>query len=46
MIVQGISPLKVVASPEAYISYVSLSLKQKKRIIMKAMKRSTCKSTN
>jgi hypothetical protein len=39
-------PSKAVASPEAYISYVSLSPKQHKRIIMKAMKRSTYKSTN
>jgi hypothetical protein len=35
-----------VASPEAYTSYASLSLKQQKRIIMKATKRSTGKSTN
>jgi hypothetical protein len=34
------------ASREAYISYASLSLKQQKRIITKATKRSTCKSTN
>jgi hypothetical protein len=34
------------ASPEAYISYASLSLKQQKRIITKATKRSTYKSTN
>jgi hypothetical protein len=33
-------------SPEAYISYVSLSLKQQKRTIMKATKKSTCKSIN
>jgi hypothetical protein len=45
-IVQGISPSKAVASPKAYISYASLSLKQQKRIITKATKRSTCKSTN
>jgi hypothetical protein len=45
-IVQGISPSKAVVSPEAYISYASLSLKQQKRIITKATKRSTCKSTN
>jgi hypothetical protein len=32
---QGISPSKAVAYPEAYISYVSLSLKQQKRTIMK-----------
>jgi hypothetical protein len=43
---QGILPSKAVASPEAYISYASLSLKQQKRTIMKATKRSTCKSTN
>jgi hypothetical protein len=43
---QGISPSKAVASPEAYISYASLSLKQQKRTIMKATKRSTCKSTD
>jgi hypothetical protein len=46
MIIQGISPLKAVASPKEYISYASLSLKQQKRIITKATKRSTCKSTN
>jgi hypothetical protein len=34
------------ASPEAYISYASLSLNQQKRTITKATKRSTCKSTN
>jgi hypothetical protein len=34
-----------VASPEAYISYALLSLKQQKGIFMKATKRSTCKST-
>jgi hypothetical protein len=34
-----------VASPEAYISYVSLSLKQQKRKITKEIKESTCKST-
>jgi hypothetical protein len=34
-----------VASPEAYTSYASLSLKKQKRIIMQAMKKSTCKST-
>jgi hypothetical protein len=34
------------ASPEAYTSYASLSLKQQKRIITKATKRSTYKSTN
>jgi hypothetical protein len=45
MTAQGISPLKAVASLEAYISYASLSLKQRKRTIMKATKRSTCKST-
>jgi hypothetical protein len=45
-IVQGISPSKAVASPEAYISYASLSLKQQKKIITKATKRSTCKSTS
>jgi hypothetical protein len=43
---QGISPSKAVAYPEAYISYVSLSLKQQKRTIMKYTKRSTCKSTD
>jgi hypothetical protein len=37
---------KGVASPEAYISYASLSLKQQKRAIMKAAKRPTCKSKN
>jgi hypothetical protein len=35
-----------VASPEAYISYASLSLKQQKRTITKETKRSTGKSTN
>jgi hypothetical protein len=46
MIVQGISPPEAVASPEVYTSYASLSLKQQKRIITKATKRSTGKSTN
>jgi hypothetical protein len=39
-------PPEAVASPEAYTRYASLSLKQLKRIITKATKRSTCKSTN
>jgi hypothetical protein len=38
-IVQRISPLEAAASLEAYTSYVSLSLKQQKRIIMQAMKK-------
>jgi hypothetical protein len=45
MIVQGTSPSKAVASPEVYISYTLLSLKQQKRIFTKATKRLTCKST-
>jgi hypothetical protein len=45
-IVQRISPPEAAASPEAYTSYVSLSLKQQKRIITQAMKKSTCKLTN
>jgi hypothetical protein len=43
---KGTSPLEAAASPEAYTSYASLSLKQQKRIITQAMKKSTCKSTN
>jgi hypothetical protein len=45
-IAQRISPSKAVASPKAYISYASLSLKQQKRAIMKAAKKSTSKSKN
>jgi hypothetical protein len=37
---------EAVASPKAYTSYASLSLKQQKKIIAKATKRSTCKLTN
>jgi hypothetical protein len=44
-IVQGISPPEAAASLEAYTSYASSSLKQRKRIITQAMKKSTCKST-
>jgi hypothetical protein len=44
---QGTSPAEAVASPEAYTSYASSSLKQqKKKIITRATRRSTCKSTN
>jgi hypothetical protein len=35
-----------VASPETYISYESLSLKQQKRTITQIMEKSTRKSTN
>jgi hypothetical protein len=44
--IQGISPSKTVAFLEAYISYALLSLKQRKRAIKKAAKRSICKSKN
>jgi hypothetical protein len=43
--IQGTSPLEVVASPKEYISYASLSLKQKKKAITREMKGSTGKST-
>jgi hypothetical protein len=43
---KGTLPLEAAAPPEAYTSYASLSLKQQKRIITQAMKKSTCKSTN
>jgi hypothetical protein len=44
--VQGISPAGAAASPEAYTSYASLSLKQQKKTITQTTRRSTCKSTN
>jgi hypothetical protein len=43
-IAQGTSPLEAVASPK-YISYASLSLRQKKKTITKEARRSTGKST-
>jgi hypothetical protein len=44
-IVQGTSPLEIVASPKEYTSYASLSLKQKKKTSTRETKGSTGKST-
>jgi hypothetical protein len=46
MTVKGTSPPEAVASPKAYTSYASLSLKQQKRMIMQIMGKLTRKSTN
>jgi hypothetical protein len=43
--IQGTSPLKVVASPKKYTSYVSSSPKQKKKTTTKGVKGSTSKLT-
>jgi hypothetical protein len=45
-IVKGTSPPEALASPEAYISYASLSLKQQKKTVTQIMQKSTRKSTN
>jgi hypothetical protein len=46
MTVKGTSPPEAVASPEAYTSYASLSLKQQKRMITQIMGKSIRKLTN